>query len=114
MNEAPSLRGSSLALAAAREVIVDGVVVKSHHAEPGAHRPIPYAEWRALVAQGPAIVMMARDDAVGLLDHAEACERLCRDFAALSPDHPPGGVDRGLWGLAVEKARELTRAAVPA
>lgn len=77
-------------------------------------KPIPYAEWRALVAGGPAIVMMAKDDAVGLLDHAEACERLCRDFARLSTDHPPGGVLKMAWAMAIERARELTGAKVPA
>lgn len=77
-------------------------------------KPIPYAEWRALVAHGPAIVMMAKGDAVGLLDHAEACERLCRDFAKLDPARAPGGVDRVLWSLAVEKARELAGVKVAA
>lgn len=80
-------------------------------------KPVPYAEWRAFWQRTQGMVMMAGADALALLDHAEACERLCRDFAALTPDHPPAGVTKLAWTLAIEKARELAGAqpaAVPA
>lgn len=77
-------------------------------------KPIPYAEWRAFWQRTQGMVMMAGADALALLDHAEACERLCRDFARLSPDHPPGGVLKMAWAMAIERARELTGAKVPA
>lgn len=68
----------------------------------------PLAEWRALVSEGPAVVMMARDDAVGLLDRCATAEALLRDFAGLSPHHPPGGVEKAAWARAVDTARRLT------
>ena len=30
--------------------------------------PLPIAEWRALLSEGPAVVMMAKADALALLD----------------------------------------------
>ena len=36
--------------------------------------PLPIAEWRALLSEGPATVMMAKADAVALLDRVAELE----------------------------------------
>jgi hypothetical protein len=37
--------------------------------------PLPLAEWRALIGDGPAVVMMAKDDALAVLDRIAELER---------------------------------------
>ena len=58
--------------------------------------PLPIAEWRALLSEGPAVVMMAKADALALLDEIARLRADVEALRALLGDDGARGLgDRG-------------------